>query len=205
MHLSAQDGTLLDSIKNTAPNIESLLDEESAGGEDFDEEAFWDEYEGPDIGVIYNEKSESDFLVIETETEITEYHYLSRIKENNLVNILTDLLKRITQDKYIYASDFSVEYGTYEDIALIYKIDKTSATGYGIAQFPQFRIVLSGKKVRDAAHPYDISSYRVLSTMVMKFIFVMSEVESTLGINQYSLLQLFSGNDDEVDDGSGNE
>jgi hypothetical protein len=189
---SIEDSFLNDSDGEDFEEEDEEYDEEY-DDEDFDEDEFWEEYEGPDIGVIYNEKSESDFLTVETDSEIIEYHYLNRIKENNLVNILTDLLKRITQDKYIWASDFSVEYGEFEDIALIYKVEKYTQTAYGMAQFPLFRIVISGKKEPDNTHIFDISSYRTLSTMVMKFIFVMGQIETDLGISQYDLLNLFGG------------
>jgi hypothetical protein len=178
--------------------LDTLRPEASGGGlreeaEDFDEAEFWENYEGPDVGVIHDNKSESDFLMVETETELIEYHYLNRIKGNNLVTVLTDLLRRITADGYIWVSDFSTVFGSFEDVALVYRIDKTSDSATGSAQFPDFSISISGLKYRDNSHVFDISSFRTLSTMVMRFVMILAQVEETLGIDRFNLLEYFSG------------
>jgi hypothetical protein len=81
---------------------------------------------------------------------------------------------------------------------LLYKIVKGADIAYGIAQFPDFSISISGTKQADAEHTANISSYRTLSTLVIRFVLLMAQIEEQLGVNSAQLLQMFDQGQDAV-------
>jgi hypothetical protein len=174
------------------PEYETIppLDEEVQAGE-FDEKEFWENYEGPDIKVIYDERSEIDYVIIQTDSEYTEFHYLDHIGYGDLMFVLTDLLKRIMDEGYIYASNITTEYKKNEEVALIYKIDKIENTAYGIVQFPDFSVFVKAKKEALPGFPFNVSSPNHMMGLVFQFTMALAEVEERLGVKQLDYTKKF--------------
>jgi hypothetical protein len=158
---------------------------------DFDEKEFWENYEGPDIKVIYDERSEIDYVIVQTDSEYTEFHYLDHIGYSDLMFVLTDLLRRITNEGYIYASNIMTEYKEYEEVALIYKIDKIENIAYGIVQFPDFSVFVRAKKEAGPDYPFNVSSPNHMMGLVFQFTMALAEVEERLGVNQLEYTKKF--------------
>ncbi|MDR2343942.1 MAG: hypothetical protein LBD86_05365 [Spirochaetaceae bacterium] len=171
----------------TAP-VQDLADPD---GEAFDEKAFWENYEGPDIKVIYDERSEIDYVIVQTENEYTEFHYLDHIGYSDLIFVLTDMLKRITNEGYVYAGNINTNYDKNEEVALIYKINKTENTAYGIVQFPDFSVSVSAKKEALPGYPFNIASPNHMMALVYQFTMALAEVEQRLGIKQMEYTRKF--------------
>jgi hypothetical protein len=169
---------------------EPLLQDETSA-EEFDEKEFWETYEGPDIKVIYDERSEIDYVIVQTDNEYTEFHYLDHIGYSDLMFVLTDLLKRITNEGYIYASNIMTEYKKNEEVALIYKIDKIENTAYGIVQFPDFSVFVKAKKEAGPGYPFNVSSPNHIMGLVFQFTLALAEVEERLGVNQLEYTKKF--------------
>jgi hypothetical protein len=168
---------------------DSLLDslageEEGTAEEEFNEEEFWKNYEGPDVTVIYDERSQIDYVIVRSEDEYKEFHYLDHIGYSDLIFVLTDLLKRITNEGYIYASNIGTEYGHNDEVALIYKIDKVNDTAWGTVQFPDFAVSVQGKKTQSPEYPFNIASPNHMMALVYQFTLALANVEQRLGINQ---------------------
>jgi hypothetical protein len=178
--------TLLDTLNENAEPISEPEKEEDATEEDeFNEDEFLYNYEGPTVDVIHDNRSGSDYVRVYSKNEAVEYHYLSQIKYSDLIFVLTDLLKRVTDSGYRWASDLTTEYVDYEDEpAIIFKIDKVYDTVYGIIQFPDFKIWFSGTKEPTRENRHDALKASVMSGLIMQFVFSMAQVEEVLGVNQ---------------------
>jgi hypothetical protein len=198
--------SLLDTLTKPASNEEAAAGSASSGGtatgsmsteagneedEAFDEEDFWKNYEGPDVQVIYDERSEIDYVIVQTEDEYTEYHYLDHIGYSDLIYVLTDLLKRITNEGYTHASRIMTEYKHNNEVALIYKIDKVENIAYGIVQFPDFSVFVRAKKEPSADYPFNVSSPNHMMSLVYQFTMALAEVEQRLGVNQLEYTRKF--------------
>jgi hypothetical protein len=168
-----------------------VYEEEAGEEEEFDEKKFWENYEGPDIKVIYDERSEIDYVIVQTENEYTEFHYLDHIGYSDLIFVLTDMLKRITEEGYVYASKIITEYKKNEEVALIYKIDKVGDTAYGIVQFPDFSVSVHAKKNASAEYPFNVASPNHMMALVYQFTMALAEVEQRLGVNQLEYTKKF--------------
>jgi hypothetical protein len=183
-----EDGTEAD------VNSDKNGDDAEADAE-FDEEEFWKNYDGPDVTVIYDERSEVDYVIVQTEAEYAEFHYLNHIGYGDLMFVLTDLLKRITNEGYLHASGIVTEYKQNREVALIYRIDKTDNTAYGIVQFPDFSIFVRAKKDAQAGFPYNVSSPNHMMALVYQFTMALAEVEQRLGVNQMEYTKRFFKNE----------
>lgn len=201
----AQEGdSLLDTLTkpadggSSAPEDGTEADVNSdKNGDDaeFDEEEFWKNYDGPDVTVIYDERSEVDYVIVQTEAEYAEFHYLNHIGYGDLMFVLTDLLKRITNEGYLHASGIVTEYKQNREVALIYRIDKADNTAYGIVQFPDFSIFVRAKKDAQAGFPYNVSSPNHMMALVYQFTMALAEVEQRLGVNQMEYTKRFFKNE----------
>ncbi|MDR2803490.1 MAG: hypothetical protein LBB22_04275 [Treponema sp.] len=160
-------------------------------GDEFDEAAFWENYEGPNVQVIYDERSEIDYVIVQTEDEYTEFHYLDHIGYSDLIFVLTDLLKRITTEGYIHASNIGTEYKKNDEVALIYKIDKKENIAYGIVQFPDFSVFVRAKKEASPGYPFNVSSPNHIMALVYQFTMALAEVEQLLGVNHMEYTKKF--------------
>ncbi|MDR2097435.1 MAG: hypothetical protein LBP37_02845 [Spirochaetaceae bacterium] len=210
-HFSFADETLLDTLTKpvenageteaaptggeaggeTAAETEAGADAAPPDAEEFDEKTFWENYDGPDIKVIYDERSEIDYVIVQTENEYTEFHYLDHIGYSDLIFVLTDLLKRITDEGYVYASNIKTGYDKNEEVALIYKIDKTEDTAYGIVQFPDFSASVSAKKDALPGYPFNVASPNHMMALVYQFTMALAEVEQRLGVKQLEYTKKF--------------
>jgi hypothetical protein len=161
------------------------------GGEGFDEKAFWEDYDGPDIKVIYDERSEIDYVIVQTEDEYTEFHYLDHIGYSDLIFVLTDMLKRITNEGYVHASGINTSYDKNEEVALIYRINKTENIAYGIVQFPDFSVSVSAKKEALPGYPFNAASPNHMMALVYQFTMALAEVEQRLGVKQLEYTKKF--------------
>ncbi|GHU39904.1 hypothetical protein FACS1894190_06040 [Spirochaetia bacterium] len=181
---NGETGTLLDMLKSESGGVVETPEAPSTeefDKEEFDEEEFLDSYNGPIVDVIHDNRSGSQFVRVYTENEDVEYHYLNQMYYSDLIFVLTDLLKRITDSGYIWASDLEVEYAAIDDDpAIIYKVDKPAEKAFGIVQFPQFRISISGTKTPTEANKYDSSKGNILAGLMMQFVYNMAFVEESL-------------------------
>jgi hypothetical protein len=195
----AEDGLFDSLVKPAEPEASAAAETEdgtdggAADDEDevFDENEFWENYDGPDIEVIYDERSEIDYVIVRTEDEYAEYHYLNHIGYSDLIFVLTDMLKRITEEGYIYASRIATEYKTNEEVALIYKINRTEDTAYGIVQFPDFSISVRAKKEASEDYPFNAASPNHMMALVYQFTMALAEVEQRLGVKQLEYTKKF--------------
>jgi hypothetical protein len=159
--------------------------------EEFDEKAFWEDYDGPDIKVIYDERSEIDYVIVQTENEYAEFHYLDHIGYSDLIFVLTDMLKRITSEGYVYASNINTSYDKNEEVALVYKINKIENTAYGIVQFPDFSVSVSAKREATPGYPFNVASPNHMMALVYQFTMALAEVEQRLGVKQLEYTKKF--------------
>jgi hypothetical protein len=189
----AEDGLFDALVKPDGAETSAASETEDSkdGDEEFDETEFWENYDGPDIQVIYDERSEIDYVIVRTEEEYAEYHYLNHIGYSDLIFVLTDLLKRITGEGYLYASRITTEYKENEEVALIYKISYTENTAYGIVQFPDFSISVRAKKEPSPDYPYNAASPNHMMALVYQFTMALAEVEGRLGVNQLEYTKKF--------------
>jgi hypothetical protein len=188
------DDSMLDTLTKPAAKQDepaASAPETGADGEEFDEADFWENYEGPDVQVIYDERSEIDYVILQTEDEYTEFHYLNHIGYSDLIFVLTDLLKRITNEGYIYASRLMTEYKHNDEVVLIYKIDKVENTAYGILQFPDFSVTVRAKKEASQDYPFNVSSPNHMMALVYQFTMALAEIEQRLGVNQLEYTRKF--------------
>jgi hypothetical protein len=196
---SFADETLLDTLSKPADKTagedaipaETAQDAANPDSEEFDEKAFWEDYDGPDIKVIYDERSEIDYVIVQTENEYTEFHYLDHIGYSDLIFVLTDMLKRITGEGYVYASNINTSYDKNEEVALVYKINKIENTAYGIVQFPDFSVSVSAKKESTPGYPFNVASPNHMMALVYQFTMALAEVEQRLGVKQLEYTKKF--------------
>ncbi|MDR1219319.1 MAG: hypothetical protein LBK73_06895 [Treponema sp.] len=172
-------------------SVVSETDAPISDGEEFDEASFWENYDGPDVQVIYDERSEIDYVILQTEDEYTEFHYLNHIGYSDLIFVLTDLLKRITNEGYIYASRLMTEYKHNDEVVLIYRIDKVENIAYGILQFPDFSVIVRAKKDASPDYPFNVSSPNHMMALVYQFTMALAEIEQHLGVNQLEYTRKF--------------
>jgi hypothetical protein len=183
---------LLDTLTKQADTDGALpLAPDETSAEEFDEKEFWENYSGPDVKVIYDERSEIDYVIVQTDAEYTEFHYLDHIGYGDHMFVLTDLLKRITNEGYTHASNIITEYKKNEEVALIYKIDKTENTAYGMVQFPDFSVFVKAKKEAGPDYPFNVYSPNHIMALVFQFTLALAEVEERLGVNQLEYSKKF--------------
>jgi hypothetical protein len=187
----AQDGLFDTLVKPDGTEAPAATEMEGSEDEEFDENEFWKNYDGPDIQVIYDERSEIDYVIVRTEDEYTEYHYLNHIGYSDLIFVLTDMLKRISEEGYLYASRITTEYKQNEEVALIYKINYAENTAYGIVQFPDFSIFVRAKKESSPDYPYNAASPNHMMALVYQFTMALAGVEQRLGVNQLEYTKKF--------------
>jgi hypothetical protein len=179
-----------DSAAEKTPSTGGAADEE-----EFDEEEFEKNYSGPNIGVIYDERSKSGYFVIDTDEQYKEYHYLEQIRYDDLLFVLTDTLSRLTKDGYRWSSSPELEVFTEKlpesEVAFIYEIDKKQNVVNARVQFPDFKISVSAVKTRDNRHRYDASSGRDMFQLINTFAYRINEVESVLGMDNIEYTMRF--------------
>jgi hypothetical protein len=137
-----------------------------------------------EMTVYYDDRNETDYVEIRTAEAVEEYHYLSHIKYSDLIFVLTDLLRRITNDGYQWAKAPAISYETSDEVVLLYRRDLVNDIVYGIVQFPDFKVWISGVREQDAEHRFNAGSARDMMTLVFTFAACLSQAEQTLGINQ---------------------
>jgi hypothetical protein len=187
-----------DTPLNLIPDAPALADEISDdmasygdSSENPAEDPEEDDPEVPDITVVYNTRNETDYVEIRTAEKIEEYHYLSHIKYSDLIFVLSDLLRRITQDGFQWSTLPAISYEKNEEVALLYRKDLVNDRVYGIVQFPDFRVWISGARKQDLAHRFNAGSGRDMMTLVFSFAQCLAQAEQTLGINQLEYTMKF--------------
>ncbi|GHV75128.1 hypothetical protein AGMMS49940_24300 [Spirochaetia bacterium] len=141
--------------------------------------------------VYYDDRNETDYVEIRTAEKIEEYHYLSHIKYSDLIFVLSDLLRRITRDGYQWSTAPAISYEKSEEVVLLYRKDLVNDIVYGIVQFPDFKVGISGLRVRDAQHRFNAGSAQDMMTLVFSFAACLAQAEQTLGINQLEYTMKF--------------
>jgi hypothetical protein len=144
-----------------------------------------------EMTVYYDERTGADYVEIRTPEKIEEYHYLSHIRYSDLIFVLSDLLRRITRDGYQWASAPEISYEKNEEVALLYRKDLVNDLVYGIVQFPDFKVSLSGVRKPDEAHRFNAENGRDMMTLVFSFASCLAEAEQTLGIKQLEYTMQF--------------
>jgi hypothetical protein len=171
---------------------EEAAAEDAHGGENFDEEAYWEQYQGPLVSILHDNRTDSDYIRIEVPgVSITEHHYLKNIKYTDLVFVLTDLLKRITDSGYRYCGEITTTYAPNAETAIVYFEDLVNQTASGGIHFPDFSMSIAGSKNFSPGYHNDISNATTLMSMIMKFILALSQVELSYGYSIEYLLQYF--------------
>jgi hypothetical protein len=160
----------------------------STGSEDEDPLAILDDLE---MTVYYDDRNETDYVEIRTAEKIEEYHYLSHIKYSDLIFVLSDLLRRITRDGYQWSTAPAISYEKSDEVVLLYRKDLVQDMVYGIVQFPDFKVWLSGIRERDAEHRFNAENGRDMMTLVFSFASCLAQAEQTLGINQMEYTMKF--------------
>jgi hypothetical protein len=185
-------GTLLDTLQELVTPIPETFknEDEVEEYEDFDEEIILD-FEGPEITIIYNDRNEADYIEVKTAEKIEEYHYLSHIKYSDLIFVLSDLLRRITQEGYQWSRIPTISYEKSDEVVLLYRKDLLNDMVYGIVQFPDFKIWLSAIRRPDPEHRFNAGSGRDMMTLVFAFAQCLSQAEQTLGIGQVEYTMKF--------------
>jgi hypothetical protein len=177
-----------DIIDDITGNLKPIIEGESP--EDDDE--YWDEYQGPIVDVLHDNRTNSDYIRVEVpDVSITEYHYLKNINYADLVFVLTDLLRRITNSGYRYCSEITTTYAANEEVAIIYFEDLVNKTATGELRFPDFSMGIAGSKTPSAVYRNDIGTASTLQNMIIKFIIALSQVEMTKGYSMEYLMQFF--------------
>jgi hypothetical protein len=158
-----------------------------------DEEAEALPPEDPDfeMTVYYDERTGADYVEIRTSEAIEEYHYLSHIRYSDLIFVLSDLLRRITRDGYRWASAPEISYEKNEEVALLYRKDLVNDMVYGIVQFPDFKVFLSGVREPDGEHRFNAENGRDMMSLVFSFASCLAQAEQTLGIKQLEYTMQF--------------
>jgi hypothetical protein len=195
---------LPDTVQDALPEAPAPADETSNAGNadeavgdsivDLDEEPAEEDTEAPeepDITVVYNSRNETDYVEIRTAEAIEEYHYLSHIKYSDLIFVLSDLLRRITQDGFQWSTLPAISYEKNEEVALLYRKDLVHDRVYGIVQFPDFKVSLTGARKQDAQHRFNAGSGRDMMLLVFSFAQCLAQAEQTLGINQLEYTMKF--------------
>ncbi|GHU89822.1 hypothetical protein FACS189476_09260 [Spirochaetia bacterium] len=159
--------------------------------EEFDDEALILNLDGPEVTVFYNERNEADYVEVRTAEKIEEYHYLSHIKYSDLIFVLSDLLRRITQDGYQWATAPVISYEPNEEVVLLYQKDLVNDMVYGAVQFPDFKVWMNGTRQPDAEHRLNAGSARDMMTLVVAFASCLAQAEQALGINQFDYTMKF--------------
>ncbi|GHV65001.1 hypothetical protein AGMMS49587_18510 [Spirochaetia bacterium] len=181
------------------PGADGLLDtllesavpaEEEADDEDFDEDLILN-MDGPEVTVYYNERNEADYVEVRTAEKIEEYHYLNHIKYSDLIFVLSDLLRRITREGYQWSTAPAISYEKSEEVVLLYRRDLVNDMVYGIVQFPDFKVWLSGIRERDAEHRFNAGNGRDMMSLVFSFASCLAQAEQALGINQLEYTMKF--------------
>jgi hypothetical protein len=144
-----------------------------------------------EMTVYYDERTGADYVEIRTPEKIEEYHYLSHIRYSDLIFVLSDLLRRITRDGYQWSSAPEISYEKNEEVALLYRKDLVNDTVYGIVQFPDFKVSLSGVRKPDAEHRFNAENGRDMMTLVFSFASCLAQAEQTLGIKQLEYTMQF--------------
>jgi hypothetical protein len=144
-----------------------------------------------EMTVYYDERTGSDYVEIRTPERIEEYHYLSHIRYSDLIFVLSDLLRRITRDGYRWSSAPEISYEKNEEVALLYRKDLAEDMVYGIVQFPDFKVSLSGVREPDAEHRFNAENGRDMMTLVFSFASCLAQAEQTLGIKQLEYTMQF--------------
>ncbi|WP_010257852.1 hypothetical protein [Treponema primitia] len=175
--------TLLDTILESASPVDPT-------DEDFEDEDLLMDI-NPEMTVYYDDRNEADYVEIRTAEKIEEYHYLSHIKYSDLIFVLSDLLRRITQDGYQWSSVPAVSYEKSEEVVLLYRKDLVNDIVYGIVQFPDFKVWLSGIRKQDAEHRFNAGSGRDMMTLVFSFASCLAQAEQELGIKQLDYTMKF--------------
>ncbi|MDR2521516.1 MAG: hypothetical protein LBC72_03050 [Spirochaetaceae bacterium] len=206
LSLQAQDSSVIDNLKDGKTEESAAGAGASAGAgagvdeDDFDEAEFDKNYSGPNIGVIYDERSKSGYFVVDSEDEYKEYHYLEQIRYDDLLFVLTDTLSRLTKDGYRWSSLPVLEVFTEKlpesEVAFIYEIDKKKNVVSARVQFPDFKISLTAVKARDGGHRYDASSGRDMFQLINAFAYRINEVESVLGMDNIEYTMRFFRKDE---------
>jgi hypothetical protein len=188
----AVPGTLLDTLLESAVQAkpESLHEGTEYDEDDFDEDLYLNP-EGPEVTVFYNDRNEADYVEVKTAEKIEEYHYLSHIKYSDLIYVLTDLLRRITNEGYQWSTAPVISYEKSGEVVLLYRKDLVNDIIYGIVQFPDFKISINGIRQQDAVHRYNAGSGRDMMTLVFSFATCLAQAEQTLGINQLEYTMKF--------------
>ncbi|MDR0877844.1 MAG: hypothetical protein LBN21_07300 [Treponema sp.] len=192
---TAVTGTLLDTLLESAVQAapESIPEGVPNGensDDDFDEDLYLNP-EGPEVTVFYNDRNEADYVEVKTAEKIEEYHYLSHIKYSDLLYVLTDLLRRITNEGYQWSTAPAIIYEKSEEVVLLYRKDLVNDMIDGIVQFPDFKISINGRKQQDARHRYNAGSGRDMMNLVYSFALCLAQAEQTLGINQLEYTMKF--------------
>jgi hypothetical protein len=104
---------------------------------------------------------------------------------------LTDLLRRITREGYQWSTTPVISYEKSEEVVLLYRKDLVNDIIYGIVQFPDFNISLSGIRQQDAEHRFNAGSGRDMMNLVFAFSVCLAQAEQTLGINQLEYTMKF--------------
>jgi hypothetical protein len=179
---------LLDTMLESAVPVEPA--DEEFDDEDFDEDLVLN-MDGPEVTVYYNERNEADYVEVRTAEKIEEYHYLNHIKYSDLIFVLSDLLRRITQEGYQWATAPAISYEKSEEVVLLYQKDLVNDTAYGVVQFPDFKVWMSGVREQDGEHRFNAGRARDMMTLVVSFASCLAQAEETLGINQFEYTMKF--------------
>jgi hypothetical protein len=137
-----------------------------------------------EMTVYYDDRNEADYVEIRTTEKIEEYQYLSHIKYSDLIYVLSDLLRRITRDGYQWSTAPAISYEKNEEVVLLYRKDLMNDMVYGVVQFPDFKVWISGLREQDAQHRFNAGSAQDMMTLVFSFASCLAQAEQTLGINQ---------------------
>jgi hypothetical protein len=178
-----------DSLGDALSRPGAAVDEEG-DADDFDPDTFEDDYDGPDISVMYDKRSEIDYIIVEDAESYTEYHYIDRIKYSDLLFVLTDLFKRINNEGYTWSAAPETAYGGFPEVVLMYKRDKVQNMAYGIVQFPDFKISVEGAAVQDNVHTYNVADPQQMLNMIILFTRTLASVSATLNVESINAYML---------------
>jgi hypothetical protein len=178
-------GGLLDTMLESASPADGEFNDE-----DFDEDLVLN-LDGPEVTVFYNERNEADYVEVRTAEKIEEYHYLNHIKYSDLIFVLSDLLRRITREGYQWSTVPAISYEKSEEVVLLYRRDLVNDMVYGIVQFPDFKVWLSGVREQDAEHRFNAGNGRDMMSLVFSFASCLAQAEQALGINQLEYTMQF--------------
>ncbi|GHV76306.1 hypothetical protein AGMMS49942_11270 [Spirochaetia bacterium] len=152
--------------------------------EDEDPQAGAAAVEDIEMTVYYDDRNEADYVEIRSSEKIEEYHYLSHIRYSDLIFVLSDLLRRITQDGYQWSTAPAISYEKNDEVVLLYRKDLVNDMVYGVVQFPDFKVWISGLRNQDAEHRFNAGSARDMMTLVVSFASCLAQAEQALGIRQ---------------------